>query len=87
MFSYKELSIQSAIPLADIQAYLAEIGAKETSSLVYRYGALEIEITKSANNTPEILNIPRHKIQVKGNRANAEEFLTGFRLKFLSAGG
>ena len=87
MFSYKELSIQSAIPIAEIRAYLSEIGAKETADLLYKYGAIEIEITKVTNRAPEIFNIPRHDIRVKGKRADAENFLTEFRFKFLSAGG
>ena len=87
LFTYKALSIQSAIPFSDIQAYLSEIGAEEIAHSVYRYGTIEIEITKAANSAPKILNIQRHNIQVKGNRADAEKFLNGFRFKFLSAGG
>ena len=75
MFFYSECKIISAAPLAEIEAYLREIG--ETGLL--------IEITPQIN--PISLDIPLHEIRVHGDRALAERFLTDFRFRFLSAGG
>lgn len=87
MFFYSEPKIVSAAPLAEIKAYLLELGGKEKPGLVYEYAGLEIEITPYSGNAPVILNIPRHTICVSGDKALAEKFLTGFRFRFLSAGG
>ena len=87
MFYYRELKIQSAAALADIEAYLRELGAAGKPGLVYEYGGLEIEITVGANSALAKLGVPQHTIEVRGERAAAEKFLTGLRLRFLSAGG
>ena len=87
MFSYTEHKITSAIPLNDIQAYLRQLGATEKPGLVYEYAGLEIKITPAPNKAAISLNIPQHLIQVQGNKTLAEQFLTAFRFKFLSAGG
>jgi hypothetical protein len=86
LFSYNECKIISAAPLAEIRAYLRELGAGEMPGPVYEYAGLKIEIT-SENNALINLNIPRHTIHVHGDRALAERLLTDFRFRFLSAGG
>lgn len=87
MFSYNECKIISAAPLAEIKSYLRELDCTETSELVYEYAGLKIEITPTENSALAILNIPRHMIHVSGDRTLAEQFLTDFRFRFLSAGG
>ena len=87
MFFYRELKIQSAATLADIEAYMRELGAVKKSALAYEYGGLEIEITVGINSALAKLGLPQHTVEVRGNRAAAEKFLTGFRFRFLSAGG
>lgn len=87
LFSYKECKIVSAVPIADIKAYLHEIGAKEADGLKFDYTDLKIEITAHESDTYPDLGIPRHTITVHGERATAEDFLTAFRFRFLSAGG
>ena len=87
MFSYDECKIISAVPLADIQAYLRELGAQEKPGLIYEYVGLKIEIIPLTNKATINLQIPQHLIQVHGDKALAEQFLTAFRFKFLSAGG
>jgi len=87
LFSYRDCSIISAIPLWEIQAYLAELGAVAASELVYTYAGLEIEVSACASDVAQSLCIPRHSIHVRGDKALAEQFLTAFRFRFLSAGG
>ena len=87
MFFYDELKIQSAAPLADIEEYLRELGAVKMSGLVYECSGLEIKITVGTNRALAKLSVPQHTVDVHGDRAAAEKFLTGFRLRFLSAGG
>ena len=87
MFSYKDCTIHSAVSLPQIKLYLSELGAEQISPLKYRLGGLEVEIAPSINPVLNNLNIPRHTIEARGERAAAEDFLTGFRMRFLSAGG
>ena len=98
MFSYKELKIVSAVPIAQITAYLCELGAVEspapgpdpdkvTNGRRYDYAGLEIEITANEDDAFPDIGVPRHTIAVHGDRALAEDFLTAFRLRFMSAGG
>ena len=87
LFSYNETSIISAVPLAQIREYLSELGVSNVSESVYEYNGLEIEITPYSDSSLPDLNIPRYTIEVRGERAPAESFLTAFRFRFLSAGG
>ena len=87
MFTYSDYKILSAVPLADIKAYLYEIGVEEKSDLVYEYLGLKIEVIIGINNALINLNMPQHTVHVRGDKALAEKFLTDFRLRFLSAGG
>ena len=87
MFIPGDCKIISAVPLTTIKEYLRELGAKESSSLVYDYCGLEIEITIGINYALRNLNMPQHTIQVRGDRVSAERFINGFRFRFLSAGG
>jgi len=87
LFSYKELKIISAAPIVEILDYLHELGAKKKSEQKYDYAGLEIEITPYNDDTYPDLGIQRHTIAVQGDPDSAEEFLTAFRFKFLSAGG
>ena len=87
MFSYKELKIISAAPIAEILDYLHELGAKEKPGKKYDYAGLEIEIAPHDDDTYPDLGIQRHTIAVQGDPILAEEFLTAFRFRFLSAGG
>ena len=87
MFTYKERKIHSAIPISEIKAYLFTLGAEERPGSVYEYKGLEIEVTPYQGDVFPNLNMPRHTIDVRGDKALAEEFLTAFRLRFMSAGG
>ena len=87
MFSYKEHKIISAVPLADIEVYFNELGAAEISRLMYEYKGLKIKLTVFDNDVYPDLGIQRHAITVSGNKTSAEEFLTAFRFRFMSAGG
>jgi len=71
----------------DIKAYLLELGGEEKPGLVYEYAGLEIEIAAETSDTFPNLGIPRHSISVSGDKALAEQFLTAFRFRFMSAGG
>jgi len=82
--------IISAAPIADIKAYLRELGAVPVhgeNGQKYKYTGLEIEITAYTNKALPDIGIPRHTITVNGDRKLAEDFLTAFRFRFLSAGG
>ena len=87
MFTYSEHKIISAVPLADIMAYLNELGATENSGQSYDYKDLNIVITPYNSDVYPELGIPRHTITVDGDKASAEDFLTAFRFRFMSAGG
>ena len=88
MFSYNTCTIVSAAPLTDIKAYLlCELGGVEKPGLHYECGGLEIALTPCTDAFPSTLFIPRHRIHVRGDRVLAEQFLTAFRFRFLSAGG
>jgi hypothetical protein len=88
LFSYdNDLSVKSAIPLEDIKRYFSEIGVKEKAGLLFTYDDLEIKIIVGINEAIKNLQIPQHTIIVSGARAKAEQFLTDFRFRFLSAGG
>jgi hypothetical protein len=84
---YNDLSVKSAIPLEDIKIYFNEIGVTEKPGLLFEYGDLEITISVGVNEAMKNLGVPQHIIIVKGDRAKAEQFLTDFRFRFLSAGG
>ena len=87
MFTYNKLQIISAVPLDDIEIYLYDIGASRQESGVYALGKIEISVTPFDIGSIAAFDIVRHKISVKGERSAAEEFLTGFRLRFLCLGG
>jgi len=87
MFTYKELKIVSAVPVMDILDYMNEIGAVCMNESVYSYNDLEIEITLFNDDSLPELGITRYQIEVQGDRTAAEEFLTAYRFRFLSAGG
>ena len=92
MFTYNELKIVSAVPVARIREYMDEIGANELAAgekhgLVYKYNDLEIEITACSDVAFPEFGISKHIISVTGGKTPAEEFLTAFRYRFLSVGG
>ena len=53
----------------------------------YECAGLEIEITANKDDAFPDLGVPRHTIAVHGDRTLAEDFLTAFRMRFMSAGG
>ena len=93
LFYYKEHKIISAAPIMEIKEYFYELGAveqaeqTEQAGLKYDYANLEIEITPHTENGFPDLGIKRHIIKVSGDTNLAEDFLTSFRFKFMSAGG
>ena len=88
MFTYSQLKIDSAVPVQEISDYFAAIGAVRSSANTYLYCGLEIKLFSKNDEITPGLNIPRHEIIIlSGERAAAEQFLTNFRLRFLSAGG
>ena len=88
MFTYSKLSIDSAIPLQEILDYFEEIGVERFSRDTYSYSGLEIQLIPRENQISPSFNIPNHEIVIlSGERQIAENFLTNFRLRFLSAGG
>ena len=88
MFIYSNLSIDSAIPIQEILDYFAEIGAERSPNDTYLFNGLEFEVISYESEISPSFSIPRHNITVlTGNRTAAENFLTNFRLRFLSAGG
>ena len=88
MFTYSGLSIDSAIPIQEIYDYFSEIGVKRCNGSMYTYRGLEIEVAPSNLADYPSLNIIRHRITVlSGGRSEAENFLTDFRMRFMSAGG
>jgi len=87
MFHYNSHKIISAVPLADILKYFSELSAKKLSDCIYKYNGLEIEITPYSDDKLPDLGILRHTIEVRGDKIPAEQFLTDFRFRFLSAGG
>ena len=87
LFTYKEPKIISAVPLAEIKEYLRELGISEKTELNYEYNGLGIVITPCNDDTFPDLGLPRHVIEIHGDPVRAEEFLSAFRFRFLSAGG
>ena len=87
MFSFREHTIISAVPMAAIVEYLHNIGAVSRCGSKYDYAGLDIEITPYTEDAYPDLGIPRHVIAVRGDPIPAERFLTDFRFRFLSAGG
>ena len=87
MFSFKECKVISAVPIAEIKKYLHELGASEKPGQKYDYGSLEIKIAAYNDTAFPDIGVPRHTITVNGEKALAEDFLTSFRFRFLSAGG
>ena len=93
MFIYKEHKIISAVPITEIKEYFDELGAveqtgqQEQTGLKYDYASLEIEITPYKENEYPDLGIKRHTIKVRGDTKLAEDFLTSYRFRFMSAGG
>ena len=88
MFTYNCLSIDSAIPIQEIHDYFSEIGATQLHESLFTYQDLKIKIIPSICTNISGISIARHKITVtSGRRSDAENFLTNFRLRFLSAGG
>jgi len=87
LFTYKEQKIISAVPLADIKKYFHELGAAEDPEHKYAYAGLEIEVSPYIDEALPDLGISRHTINVTGDPTLAEEFLTAYRFKFMSAGG
>ena len=87
MFVFKEHKIISAVPLADIKKYLSELNAYEINEWEYDHAGLVIKITPFEDSTYPDLGIPRHIISADGDKTSAEEFLTAYRFRFMSAGG
>ena len=87
MWSYKDNKIISAVPVIEIARYLDELGAVETDKQKYNFNGLTIEIVTYDGDAYPDIGIPRHTITVYGEKEPAEDFLTKFRFKFLSAGG
>jgi len=87
LFTYKEHKIISAVPIEDIRKYFRELGATEKPEHKYDYAGLEIEVVLYSDDTLPDLGISRHKISINGDPALAEDFLTAYRFKFMSAGG
>ena len=90
MFTYRELKIISAVPISQIMGYLNELGAvriETACGLKYELAGLEIDINQLENDPYPDIGVPRHTIQVHGDKKTAQDFLTAFRFRFLSAGG
>ena len=87
LFTYKEFKIISAVPISDIKAYLQELGAVEKPGQKYDHNGIEIIVTLNKDDTFPDLGVPRHTITVNGDPSLAEDFLTAYRFKFMSAGG
>ena len=99
MFTYKEQKIISAVPITEIKEYFEELGAMikpeqleqteqpDKPGLTYDYTDLEIEIIPYIENGYPDLGIQRHTIIVRGDTNLAEDFLTSYRFRFMSAGG
>jgi len=90
LFTYRELKIISAAPISQITDYLKELGAVPTETacgLKYELAGLEIDINQLENDPYPDIGAPRHTIEVHGDNNSAQDFLTAFRLRFLSAGG
>ena len=90
MFTYRELKIISAVPISQIMGYLDELGAVQAETicgLKYELADIVIDINQLENDPYPDIGAPRHTIQVHGDKKSAQDFLTAFRLRFLSAGG
>jgi len=60
---------------------------QDKTGLKYDFKDLEIEINPYIENGFPDLGIQRHTIIVRGDTTFAEEFLTSFRFRFMTAGG
>ena len=87
LFTYKNNKIISAVPAADIEAYLTGLGATKETDQIYTYAGLEIEVVPYNDDSLPDIGVPRHLITVCGDKTETEDFLTAFRFKFMSAGG
>ena len=88
MFTYNKLSIDSSIPYEDIMDYFMSTGAVPTPDKTYLFPGLEVKVISHEQRNMGGLIIPRTEIIIlSGERDLAENFLTNFRLRFLSAGG
>ena len=87
MFTYRELRINSATPINEIERYLDEIGASRNMKGAYVLADIKIWVEQCEYGSFAGFAIPRHEIRVTGERAEAEKFLTEFRLRFLRLGG
>ena len=88
MFTYNKLSIDSSIPYEDIMDYFMSIGAVPSSDDTYLFPDLKVKVISRESRNMGGIIIPRTEIIIlNGERDLAENFLTNFRLKFLSAGG
>ena len=87
LFTYKEHKIISAVPLPEIREYLREIGAVEKPGKNYDFPGLEIEVVLYEGDDFPDIGVSRHTITVHGDPSAAEDFLTAYRFKFMSAGG
>ena len=87
LFTYKEHQIISAVPISEITEYLMELGGVVNPEQNFEYNGLDIKISPYTGDSFPDLGIPRHTINVYGDPVKAEEFLSAFRFRFLSAGG
>ena len=87
LFTYKSNKIISAVPLSEIKEYLTGLGAIEKNDRKYSYSGLEIEVAPYNDESLPDIGIPRHTVTVDGDKTKTDDFLTAFRLKFMSAGG
>jgi len=99
LFTYKEQKIISAVPIDEIKDYFKELGAMivpdqadapehpEKTGLKYNYADLEIEVIPYIESGYPNLGMQRHTIIVRGDKTLAEDFLTSYRFRFMSAGG
>ena len=88
VFTYSELSIDSGIPLQEIEEYFSALGGKRSSDETYLFNGLEVKVISQVNLLSASLSLPKNKVVVlSGERLAAEKFLTNFRLHFMSAGG
>jgi len=84
--------------MSEIEKYLRELGAtpeqspeqcpeQERLGHSYNYAGLRVEITAYEDDTFPDIGTPRHTIAVHGDPVSAEDFLTEYRFRFMSAGG
>jgi len=87
MFSYDDLHIISGIEIPLIHAYLKEIGAISTKENIYNYENITIFLQPLEESFFGIFPVSRCKITAQGDTTACENFLTSFRLRFLTLGG